>query len=348
VAELEALLAKIRPADEAARTAALAAWDRKTKPRGSLGRIEELGARIAAVRGAIPAALEPAVVVAAADHGVAAEGVSAYPQEVTGQMLANFAAGGAAINVLARAAGARLVVVDAGVVTPFEHPLVRSLRLGPGTASLARGPAMSAAQATEGLLAGAELAVELARDGIGIVALGEMGIGNTTAAGAVTAGLLGLDPTEVCGRGTGLDDEGVARKVDAVRRGLASNPGRGPLEMLAGVGGFELAVLAGVALGCAVERIPVLLDGFITGAAALVAARLAFASADAMIAAHRSSEPGHRHVLDALGLEPLLELDLRLGEGSGAALALPLVASALALLRDMATFESAGVSDAGR
>jgi nicotinate-nucleotide--dimethylbenzimidazole phosphoribosyltransferase len=348
VAELDELLARIHPADAAAAAAAHAAWDAKTKPRRSLGRIEELGARIAAVHGGIPAALEAAVVVAAADHGVAAEGVSAYPQEVTGQMLANFAAGGAAINVLARETGARLVVVDVGVVTPFEHPLVRSHRLGPGTRSLASGPAMSVEQATEGLLAGAALAADLGRDGMGIVALGDMGIGNTTAASAVTAALLGLDPAQVCGRGTGLDDEGVARKVDAVRRALEANPGREPLDVLAGLGGFELAFLAGVALGCASERRLVLLDGFITGAAALVAARLAPAAADAMIAAHRSGEPGHRYLLDALGLEPLLELDLRLGEGSGAALALPLVASALALLRDMATFESAGVTDAGR
>jgi nicotinate-nucleotide--dimethylbenzimidazole phosphoribosyltransferase len=233
-------------------------------------------------------------------------------------------------------------------VTPFEHPLVRSSRLGPGTQSLASGPAMTLEEATAGVLAGAELAAELARDGVGIVALGEMGIGNTTAASAVAAALLGLDPAQVCGRGTGLDDEGVARKVDAVRRGLAANPGREPLDVLAGLGGFELAFLAGVALGCAAERVPVLLDGFITGAAALVAARLAPAAIGAMIAAHRSAEPGHGYLLDALGLQPLLELDLRLGEGSGAALALPLVANTLALLREMATFESAGVTDAGR
>jgi nicotinate-nucleotide--dimethylbenzimidazole phosphoribosyltransferase len=350
VAELDALLARIRPADESARAAALAAFDAKTKPRGSLGRLEELAARIAAVRGEIPASVRPAIVVAAADHGVAAQGVSAYPQEVTGQMLANFAAGGAAINVLARAAGARLVVVDAGAAAPFEHPLVLSRRLGAGTADFAEGPAMDEETAVRGIFAGAELARELASDGIGLVALGEMGIGNTTAAAAIAGAFLGLDPVELCGRGTGLDDEGVARKAEVVARALAVNElvGAAPVRVLACVGGFEIAFLVGVALGCAAERVPVVLDGFITGAAALVAARLAPAAAGAMIASHRSAERGHAPVLEALGLDPVLELDLRLGEGSGAALVLPVLASSLALLRDMATFQSAGVTDAGR
>jgi nicotinate-nucleotide--dimethylbenzimidazole phosphoribosyltransferase len=350
VAELDALLARVKPVDEMARAAAQAAFDAKTKPRGSLGRLEELAATLAAVRGEVPSRLEPAIVVAAADHGVAAEGVSAYPQEVTAQMVANFASGGAAINVLAREAGARLVVVDAGVAVPFEHPSVLGRRLGTGTANFAEGPAMSEETAVRGLLDGAELAAELAGDGIGVVALGEMGIGNTTAASALAAAFLRLEPTELCGRGTGLDDEGVARKADVVARALAVNDlaAASPLRVLARVGGFEIAFLAGVALGCAAERVPLVLDGFITGAAALVAARLAPAAAGAMIAAHRSAERGHAPVLEALGLDPVLELDLRLGEGSGAALLLALLASALALLRDMATFEGAGVTDTGR
>ena len=350
MAELDDLLARIAPVDEAARAAALAAFDAKTKPRGSLGRIEELAARIAAVRGEIPAALEAAVVVAAADHGVAAEGVSAYPQEVTVQMLANFAAGGAAINVLTRQAGARLVVVDAGVAAPFEHPLVRTSRLGSGTANFAEGPAMSRGQALEAVEAGIDIAHELAAEGVGAVCLGEMGIGNTTAASALAAAFLSLDPAEVCGRGTGLDDEGVARKAGVVTRALEVNGavGAAPLSVLASVGGFEIAFLAGLVLGCAADRVPVVLDGFITGAAALVAQRLAPASAGVLIAAHRSAERGHAPVLEALGLDPVLELDLRLGEGTGAALVLPLLASALALLCDMATFESAGVTDSGR
>jgi nicotinate-nucleotide--dimethylbenzimidazole phosphoribosyltransferase len=343
------LLARIRPADEQARAAAQAAFDAKTKPRASLGRLEELATRLAAIRGEVPARLEPAIVVAAADHGVAAEGVSAYPQEVTAQMVANFAGGGAAICVLAREAGAELVLVDAGTAAPVEHACVRPLRIAAGTANLAHGAAMESEQALRALLAGAELAAELAAAGHDLVALGEMGIGNTTSAAALVAALLAVDPVSVCGRGCGLDDAGVARKVDVVRRALALHGReRDPLGVLAAVGGFEIAFLTGLALGCAAERVAVLLDGFITGAAALVAARLAPACVEVMLAAHRSPEPGHALVLDALRLEPLLDLGLRLGEGSGAALAIPLLRSSIALLNEMASFDSAGVTDAGR
>ena len=319
------------------------AYDAKTKPRGSLGRLEELGCRLAAIRGFVPRSLEAAIVVAAADHGVAREGVSAYPPEVTAQMVANFAAGGAAVNVLARQAGARLILVDAGVAVPFDDAAVRSVRLGSGTANLAEGPAMTAEQARRGLEAGRELADEL-RD-VDVVALGDMGIGNTTSASALTAALLGVDPALVCGRGTGLDDAGVARKVETVRRGLEANRGADPL---AAVGGFELVFLAGLAVGCAANRTAVLLDGFITSAAALAATRIDAAVLDVLIASHRSPEPGHRLVLEALGLEPLLDLELRLGEGSGAALALPLLRAAVAILEEMATFDDAGVTDSGR
>jgi nicotinate-nucleotide--dimethylbenzimidazole phosphoribosyltransferase len=351
VPELGELLAAIEPPDDAARAAAQAALDAKTKPRGSLGRIEALAVQIAAItRSPLPPRVEAAIVVAAADHGVAAEGVSAYPQEVTAQMVANFAAGGAAINVLAREAGARLVVVDAGVAVACMQPGVRRLRLGNGTADASRGPAMSREQAVRGLLSGAALASELAADGVGAIALGDMGIGNTTAASALCACLLPADPAAVCGRGTGLDDAGLARKVEVARRMLDVNrpDAADPVGVLAAVGGFEIAVLAGLALGGAAVRVPVVLDGFITGAAALIAARLAPAAAGAMIAAHRSPEPGHALVLEALGLEPLLDLGLRLGEGSGAALALPLLRSSLALLHEMASFADAGVTDAGR
>lgn len=319
------------------------AYDAKTKPRGSLGRLEELGCRLAAIRGFVPRSLEAAIVVAAADHGVAREGVSAYPPEVTAQMVANFAAGGAAVNVLARQAGARLILVDAGVAVPFDDAAVRSVRLGPGTANLAAGPAMTTEQARRGLEAGRELADEL-RD-VDVVALGDMGIGNTTSASALTAALLGVDPALVCGRGTGLDDAGVARKVETVRRGLEANRGADPL---AAVGGFELVFLAGLAVGCAANRTAVLLDGFITSAAALAATRIDAAVLDVLIASHRSPEPGHTLVLEALGLEPLLDLELRLGEGSGAALALPLLRAAVAILEEMATFDDAGVTDSGR
>src|SRR5436309_2152323 len=257
------------------------AYDTKTKPRGSLGRLEDLGCRLAEIRGFVPARLDAAIVVAAGDHGVAAEGVSAYPQEVTAQMVANFAAGGAAINVLARHAGARLIVVDAGIVAPFEHELVRSIRIGPGTANIAVGPAMTEEQEARALAAGEALAGDLDVDVIG---LGEMGIANTTSASALTAALLEVDAALVCGRGTGLDDDGVARKTETVRRALEINAGRDPLAEL---GGFEIAFLAGVVLGCERRRIAVLLDGFITCAAARGGARSRGGSR-----AHRCPAPG--------------------------------------------------------
>jgi nicotinate-nucleotide--dimethylbenzimidazole phosphoribosyltransferase len=344
-------LPEIPLVDEESRAAALAELDRKTKPRGSLGRLEALAAQIAAIaRSPRPAPLRAAIVVAAADHGVAAEGVSAYPQEVTRQMLANFASGGAAISVLARSVGAELVVVDAGVVEPLEHAAVRSLRLGPGTANAALGPAMSLDDAAEALARGAALGRELVGSGANVVALGDMGIGNTTAAAALACALIDRAPAEMCGPGTGLDARGVAHKVAVVERMLAANRPRrdDPLGALAAVGGFEIGLLAGVAHGAAAEGTLVLLDGFITGAAALVATGLEPAVGGYLIASHRSPEPGHAAVLEALGLEPLLDLGLRLGEASGAALALPLLEAARAILVEMATFETAGVTDTGR
>ena len=323
--------------------------DAKTKPPGSLGRLEDLACRIAAIRGSVPSgAPEPAIVVAAADHGVAARGVSAYPQEVTAQMLATFAGGGAAICVLAREAGARLLVVDAGVVgAPEGLDGVRSEILDGirGTDDLTLAPAMSRSTAVGMTERGIALASELADEGVGIVGLGEMGIGNTTSASALAAALLPAAPSAVCGPGTGVDDEGLTRKVDAVTRGLAllrSDPD--PIDVLAAVGGLEMAFLVGVTLGASARRIPVLLDGFITSAAALVAVRMQGRVAGSLIAATRSPEPGHTHILASLGLEPLLDLRLRLGEGTGAALALPLIRGAIAVLNDMATFDAAGVS----
>jgi nicotinate-nucleotide--dimethylbenzimidazole phosphoribosyltransferase len=320
--------------------------DAKTKPRGSLGRLEDLAVRAAAA-GARVDTWRPAIVVAAADHGVARQGVSAYPQEVTRQMLATFVGGGAAVCVLARQAGAELVVVDAGVVEPLDERGVRDLRLGAGTADFTVEAAMPRELAEAALEAGVGLADELDASP---VALGDMGIANTTASAAVTAALLGTEPAEVCGRGTGIDGEQLRRKVDVVRRGLelhAPDPAD-PVGVLAAVGGFEIGVLAGVALGASARGVPVVLDGVITGAAALVAARLAPSLSDRLIASHRSPEPAHTLQLRALGLSPLLDLGLRLGEGSGAALALPLVRASLAILDEMATFEAAGVTDAGR
>jgi nicotinate-nucleotide--dimethylbenzimidazole phosphoribosyltransferase len=335
--------------DVAAETARL--LDAKTKPPGSLGRLEDLACRISAIRGSVPSSpLEPAIVVAAADHGVAARGVSAYPQAVTAQMLANFAGGGAAICVLAREAGARLVVVDAGVIGAppdidgIRPEIVDGVR---GTEDLTLGPAMSRSTAIGLIERGIALADELASEGIGVVGLGEMGIGNTTSASALAAALLRADPSAVCGPGTGIDHDGLSRKVEAVSLGLAMlepNPDPDPIDVLAALGGLEIAFLAGVTLGASARRIPVLLDGFITTAAALVASRIRPAVAGSLIAATRSPEPGHEPVLAALGIDPLLDLRLRLGEGTGAALALPLIRGAIAVLTDMATFDDAGVS----
>jgi nicotinate-nucleotide--dimethylbenzimidazole phosphoribosyltransferase len=343
-------IAAIAPADSRAAEQVRAALDAKTKPRRSLGRLEELAVRIAGACGdPCPSAPSSAIVVAAADHGVAAEGVSAYPQEVTVQMLANFAAGGAAVSVLAREAGARLVVVDVGVrdAPPIDGVLRR--RVANATANATRGPAMTRGQADRAIELGIELANELADEGRDLVVLGEMGIANSTAAAALCCRLTGARPQAACGRGTGLDDRGYERKVDVVARILAANPapGEDPLAALAAVGGLEIAALTGVALGAASRRMVIVLDGFISSVAALAAARLAPASASAMIAAHRSPEPGHTLVLDALGLEPLLDLSMRLGEGSGGALCLPLISAALAILREMATFDQAQVSDSG-
>ncbi len=339
------------PFDDEAAAAAQRALDGKTKPRGSLGRLEALACRLAGIRGsAAPGRLDPAVVVCAADHGIAAEGVSAYPQEVTEQMLRNFAAGGAAVCVLARQAGARLVVADLGVLAPIAgEPAIVDRRVRAGTANAAEGPALTAAEAELAVAHGIELANGLVADGVGIVALGEMGIGNTTAASALTAALLRADPESLVGPGTGLDAAGVAHKRGVVRRALEANcvGPRDPLGALAGVGGLEIAALAGVVLGCAASRTPVLVDGFIAATAALAAVCIEQRCSDVLIPAHLSPEPGHRLILAALGHEPLLDLGLRLGEGSGAALALPLVGAALAILAEMASFEEAGVTDAG-
>jgi nicotinate-nucleotide--dimethylbenzimidazole phosphoribosyltransferase len=350
----EALVRIPRPRDEAAREAGRL-LDAKTKPPGSLGRLEELACRLASIRGEVPdGSLLPAIVVAAADHGVAVEGVSPYPQTVTGQMLANFASGGAAVSVLAREAGARLVVIDAGVVDPPPVEGVRAaIRNGiRGSGNIAHGAAMPRSTAVTLIEGGIALAEELATDGIGIVGVGDMGIANTTAASAVCAALLPADPSDVCGPGAGLDAQGVSRKVEVVRAALHANDldgGRGasdPVGVLASAGGLEIAFLTGVMLGAASRRVPVLLDGFVTGASALVASGLAPDVTGSLIAATRSPEPGHRLVLERLGLIPFLDLGLRLGEGSGAALALPMVRAAVAILTDMATFEAAGVSRA--
>jgi len=325
--------------------------DLKTKPRRSLGRLEDLACRVAAIRGTpAPPLPAKAIVVMGADHGVADEGVSAYPQDVTREMLLNFATGGAAINVLARHAGARLVVVDMGVRAPLPPlPDMRVHRIGPGTANMALQPAMRREQAQAAIEVGIEMAAELVDDGVTLLGIGEMGIANTTAASALAAALLGAAPEVVTGRGTGIDDTGWHRKVEVIRRALEMHrpdPADG-LDVLSKLGGFEIAGLVGVVLGAAAARVPVVLDGFITGAAALVAVHLVPAAADALIASHQSVEVGHRVILNALGVAPLFDFALRLGEGTGAALAMPMVDAALRVLHEMATFADAGVSDSG-
>jgi nicotinate-nucleotide--dimethylbenzimidazole phosphoribosyltransferase len=349
---LHATIAAIEPASDAALAAAADRWDGKTKPRGSLGLLEALGCRYAAIRGGLDGApVQAAIVVAAGDHGVADEGVSAYPQAVTREMLANFARGGAAISVLAAELSAPLVVVDCGTVgEPLANAAIRACRIAARTGNIAREPAMTHAQALRAIVSGIALADELAADGVNVVALGEMGIANSTVAAALAAALTGADPAALCGPGTGLDHAGVRRKAAVVAQALRANPPDpgDPLGTLAALGGFELAFLAGTMLGAGARRIAVLLDGFIASSAALAAVALAPALAGRLIASHRSSEPGHRLVLAELRLEPLLDLGLRLGEGSGAALALPLLTSAVALLQRMATFDEAGVTDTGR
>lgn len=347
-----ALARSIGVPDEEAAAAAATRQNNLTKPAGSLGLLESLAIKIAGITGCVSPRLDDhRVILMAADHGVAAEAVSAYPAEVTGQMLTNFLHGGAAINVLARLAGASVVVVDMGVrVAPPGHPRLVSRRQGCGTDNFANGPAMSRHRAQSAVEAGIEVALKEIDFGARIIATGEMGIGNTTAASALTAVLLPRPAVEVTGRGTGIDQATLVRKVALIERAIEANDPdpADPLGVLAALGGFEIAGLTGVILAAASRRVPIVLDGFISGVAALLACRLCPRAASFLIAAHRSSEPAHAYVLDALKLRPLLDLDLRLGEGSGAALALPLIDAALAIHNEMATFERAGVSHEAR
>ena len=334
--------------DSAAREAAARRQSTLTKPPGSLGLLEELSARLAGMTGRLDPPLRDAVVFTlAGDHGVAAEGVSAYPQAVTGQMVLNFLRGGAAVNVLARELGARVVVADLGVATDLPpHPGLRSLKVRAGTDSIARGPAMSREEAAAAVETGRRLVMGELERGLDVALTGDMGIGNTTSSACLVCHFTGLEAAQVVGRGTGVDDAGLARKKEVVRLALEVNRGASgdPLGALAALGGFEIAGLVGVILEAASRRRPVLLDGFISTAAALVAAALAPGCRDYLVAGHRSQELGHAAALASLGLRPLLDLDLRLGEGTGALLALPILRAALRVLNEMATFEEAGVS----
>ncbi|MFE9771865.1 nicotinate-nucleotide--dimethylbenzimidazole phosphoribosyltransferase [Streptomyces sp. NPDC005931] len=351
---LETTLAAIAPADPGALAAARHRQTRLTKPPGSLGLLEDVSVRLAGLAGTCPPPLpEPAAVaVFAADHGVHAQGVSVWPQEVTAQMVANFLASGAAVNVLAAQTGARVVVVDVGVATPVPDldaapgRLIRQ-RIRSGTADMTRVPAMTHEEAVRAVEAGIEVAGALVDDGCRCLLTGDMGIGNTTASAALIAAFTGADPERVTGHGAGTDEAGRRHKVAVVRRalGLHRPDRRDPLGVVAAVGGLEHAAIAGFVLGAAARRVPVILDGVIASSAALVALALSPDALAACVAGHRSVEPGHTVALDHMGLRPLVDLELRLGEGTGAVLALPLVQAAARTLRDMATFDTAGVTD---
>lgn len=334
------------PLDAAAMDAAAARQARLTKPTGALGQLEGLSIRVAGMTSRLdylPG--KPACLVFAADHGVTAQGVSAYPREVTQQMVLNFLRGGAAINVLARQVDARLLVVDAGVAAEFaDHPLLIQGKVGYGTADFCLGPAMTGEEALRSLELGARVATDVVEDGANILALGEMGIGNTTSAAALIAALTGAPAALAAGRGTGVDDTTFAHKVRVIERALARHNAT-PASALACLGGFEIGAMAGAMIAAARRRVPILLDGVIAASAALVARTREPKIADYLIAGHVGAEPGHRIALEALGLLPLLALGLRLGEGTGALLALPLVDAAMRLLQQMATFDQAGVSD---
>lgn len=342
-------IGRIQPTDRRLLAQAQARLDRLTKPIGSLGRLEELAAHYVMITGEMkPKVPRGTVFTFAADHGVTAEGVSAYPSAVTPQMVLNFLRGGAGVNVLARHVGIEVRVVDIGVAFDFEgvSGLIHK-KVMPGTKNMLVESAMSPAQAEQALQVGIDLATEAGRQGIGLIGTGEMGIGNTTASSAIAAVMTRRPVSEVTGRGTGIDDAIHAHKIDVIQRTLDLHrlDSTNALEVLAKVGGLEIGGLAGLMLGAAEARIPVVLDGFIAGAAALIAVGLQPHCKDYLIASHRSVEQGHQAILDHLGLKPLFDLDLRLGEGTGACLGMSLVFSAIKILTEMATFDEAGVSE---
>jgi len=346
---LEKTLSQIRELDREAMAKNQARLDILTKPPGSLGVLEEISLKLAGITGnPMPTIGDKAVVVMAGDHGIVQEGVAAFPQEVTPQMVLNFLAGGAAINVLSRHVGARVVCVDIGVISTVSHPGLIVKKVKTGTNNMAKGPAMSREEAVKALEVGIDIATEQVRNGCTLLATGDMGIGNTTPSTAILAALTGLPVGNIVGRGTGVDDHRLALKIKAIERALEvnqPNPKDG-LDILAKVGGLEIGGLAGVILGAAATRTPVVIDGFISTAAALIAATVEPRAKDYMIASHVSEEPGHKHMLDYLQLPPMLHMKMRLGEGTGAVLAFNLVEAATKILHEMATFADAGISGA--
>ena len=340
---------RIKPLDEGAMAEARKRQDNLTKPKGSLGQLESLSIQMAGIkRDPRPRIVHKVIFTLAGDHGVTREGVSAYPSEVTPQMVYNFLRGGAGINVLARLVGARVVVADFGVASKIErHRDLIDKKVAMGTQNMTKGPAMSREDAIRSIEAGIELVEEELARGIDILGTGDMGIGNTTPSSAITAALTGADVGSVTGMGTGLDQDGWRRKVEVIQKALEINqPNRkDPIDVLSKVGGFEIGGIAGVILAGARYEIPVVIDGFISGAATLIAAGLSPLVKFYLIASHQSLEKGHKILLDHLGLKPLLNLDLRLGEGTGAALGMFLAEASLKILNEMATFAEAGVSE---
>ena len=323
--------------------------DNLTKPRGSLGRLEELARGVVEItRDENPSFKNKVIFIMAGDHGVVAEGVSAFPQEVTPQMVYNFIGGGAGINVLARHVGAKVVVVDMGVASDLvSHSELIIKKVNYGTKNMAKGPAMSREEAIKSIESGIEVFEDEFKNGIDIVGTGDMGIGNTTPSSAITAVMTSKAVGDVTGKGTGIDDKALAHKIEVINKAIEINKPnpKDALDVLAKVGGFEIGGLAGVILGAAAKRIPVVIDGFISGAAALIAYQLEPKVRDYIIAAHCSVEKGHIKVLDFMELEPLLDLNLRLGEGTGAALAMNIIEAGIKILTQMATFQDAGVSE---
>ena len=346
---LQKTIAAIKPPDKKAMAMAQERQDLLTKPQGSLGRLEELSIQLAGIQGTpLPQIKRKAIITMAGDHGVVAEKVGNWPQEVTAQMVLNFLRGGAGINVLARQVDARIVVVDMGVAGELPpDPRLISRKVARGTRNMATGPAMTEAEAIKAIETGIEIIANEANAGLDIVGTGDMGIGNTTPSSAICAVITGHTAAEVTGRGTGISDEQLGHKIEVINRALTVNrpdPSR-PLDVLAKVGGFEIGGLAGVMLGAAARRVPVVVDGFISGAAALLATALAPQLKPYLIQAHVSAEQGHRWLLKHLGLRPLLDLEMRLGEGTGAALGICLAEAAARILAEMATFDEAGVSE---
>lgn len=346
---LEQTLKQIRPPDRAIENDAQKRLDSLTKPHGSLGKLEQLARRIAVIQGKVPPRLgRKLLFVFAADHGITEEGVSAYPKEVTAQMTYTFLHGGAAINVLASHYGVDTEVVDVGVDYEFAAPRgLRNHKVRRGTANFARGPAMTREEALRSVELGIELTRKAVAENVFVLGAGDMGIGNTSSATAILCALTGVEPAEAVGRGTGIDDATLARKTAAIKRGLNINrpQANDPLDVLAKVGGLEIGAITGVILGAAAFRVPMVLDGFISGAAALLAQRFCPHVREFLFASHQSAEKGHALMLDELGLAPVLDLRMCLGEGTGACLLMGMIEAAVKLMCDMATFESAGVKE---